>query len=71
LRGSIGLSTSPSFPFLITLPAAELRVELQNGLAALNVSECLGHPDDQMSERLRRLTTENVLMAVGAPEDPP
>jgi hypothetical protein len=49
-------------PFLITLPAAEPPVELQNGLAALNVSECLGHPDDRMSERLRRLTAENVLM---------
>lgn len=35
---------------------------LRNGLAALNVSEGIGNPDDRMSERLRRLTEENVLM---------
>ena len=35
---------------------------LRNGLAALNVAEGLGHPDDRLSERLRRLTEENALM---------
>jgi carbonic anhydrase len=35
---------------------------LTNGQAALTVASTLGHPDDRPSERMRRLTEENVLM---------
>jgi carbonic anhydrase len=35
---------------------------LTNGQAALRVADTLGHPDDRPSERIRRLTEENVLM---------
>jgi carbonic anhydrase len=35
---------------------------LTNGQAALTVADTLGHPDDRPSERIRRLTEENVLM---------
>ena len=35
---------------------------LKNGQAALMVSKSMGHHDDRPSERMRRLTEENVLM---------
>jgi carbonic anhydrase len=37
---------------------------LTNGHAALRVADTLGRPDDRPSERIRRLTEENVLMQV-------
>jgi carbonic anhydrase len=39
-----------------------VRSWLNHGLAALRVSDSLGHHDDRPSERIRRLTEENVLM---------
>jgi len=35
---------------------------LRNGHAALTVADTMTHPDERPSERLRRLTEENVLM---------
>jgi carbonic anhydrase len=35
---------------------------LTNGLAALRVADTMSHPDDRPSDRIRRLTEENVLM---------
>ena len=37
---------------------------LTNGKAALTVAESMGHKDDRPSERMRRLTEENVLMQI-------
>ena len=37
---------------------------LMNGKAALTVTDSLGHHDDRPSERLKRLTEQNVLMQV-------
>jgi carbonic anhydrase len=39
-----------------------VRSWLTNGQAALRVSESMGKPDERPSERMRRLTEENVLM---------
>ena len=39
-----------------------VRSWLRNGLAALNVAESLGNPDDPPKDQLRRLTEQNALM---------
>ena len=41
-----------------------VRSWLGNGHAALKVADSLGHKDDRPSEKLRRLTEENVLMQI-------
>ncbi len=41
-----------------------VRSWLTNGQAALRIADSLGHHDDRPSERIRRLTEQNVLMQV-------
>jgi carbonic anhydrase len=41
-----------------------VRSWLTNGQAALKVADALGHSEERASERLRRLTEENVLMQI-------
>lgn len=63
-----GHSDCGAMKALLNPPSTEnmptVRRWLRNGLAALSVADSLGRSDDPLTERLRRLTEENVLMQV-------